>query len=187
MRHFFRSCCLVLALCGVMTAAMAQKKPVTKGACLISELKNIGLYTHEVAGRIQLTRDWLAANARYCSESQLRMINSNRGSWLGHADTLEISLLLDKLYEAKISNDPELMARVFESAGKERYPVLEVSRNPPRPAPVVSPIPTVVIPPGVGAYPTPPANPPKSPLQTPLPGGNDLPSPGAGLPGPALN
>lgn len=127
--------------------AWAQKKSAP-GACVISEIKNIGLYTYEVPKRIQLMREWLQKNAPYCSESQLRNINSNRGSWFGHADTLEISTLLDGLYEAKISNKPELMAELFESSGKGFASSVDTTRNPSRPAPVVTPTPLIMMPGG---------------------------------------
>lgn len=129
------------------SAAWAQKKPAG-GACLVSELKNIGLYTYDVPTRIEHVRTWLMNNVRQCSELQLRMINSNRGSWLGHADTAEISTLLDTLYEAKIANKPELMAQAFESKDKDFAPGIETNRNPSRPAPVVTPTPFIAFPQG---------------------------------------
>lgn len=135
-------------LIGLSATAWAQKKPVTGGACLVSELKNIGLYTYDVPTRIERVKAWMANNVRQCSELQLRMINSNRGSWLGHADTAEISTLLDSLYEAKIANKPELMAQAFESKDKDFAPGIETSRNPTRPAPVVVPTPFIALPPG---------------------------------------
>ena len=146
-RHLSRGLAGLLLLC-LMSTAWAQKKPVAGGACLVSELKNIGLYTYDVPTRIERVRAWMANNVRQCSELQLRMINSNRGSWLGHADTAEISTLLDSLYEAKIANKPELMAQAFESKDKDFAPGIETSRNPTRPAPVVVPTPFITLAPG---------------------------------------
>jgi len=167
---------LLLALlvsCAFMQQAWAQKKSAA-GSCIISEIKNIGLYTYDVSTRLQLMRDWLKKNVAHCSEIQLRSINSNRGSWFGHADTLEISTLLDGLYEAKVANKPELMAELFESSGKNYAPTADTTRNPKRPEPVVSPTPFIALPPaGEGA-----GGAAAMGLITQLPGINPAPPPG---------
>lgn len=145
MKKFLLPVLAVLAM--TASPSWAQKK-APKGACVVAELKNIGLYTYDVPTRIQLARDWLQQNAAQCSEMQLRMINSNRGSWFGHADTIEITTLLEGLYEAKVANKPELMAELFDPNGKPYSSGMETTRNPTRRDPVVSPTPLIMMPPG---------------------------------------
>lgn len=147
-RKFNRLALLFLSLFFLSSSVVwAQKKSKT-GSCIVSEIRNIGLYTYDIPSRIQLAREWLQNNVANCSEIQLRLIISNRGSWLGHADTFEISSLLDGLYEAKVANKPELMAELFEKGSKSFTPAVEIVKNPARPEMVVTPAPIIMLPQG---------------------------------------
>jgi hypothetical protein len=83
-------------------------------------------------------KDWLKLKGANCTPNQLAIIASNRASWLGTADTVDIAGDIDGLIEAKILNNPDLMASMYSSKGKEAPRAsVEVTQPPPAPAPVV--------------------------------------------------
>jgi len=156
-------CIAVLCLTSLASFAQKPAKPAANAAstgCLITELKAIGLSTHNIQQRMQRTKDWLVNNGGKCTEIQVRMINSNRGNWLGTADDAEVSAMLDALMEAKIAHNPELMSQAFDSKGKEGTASVEETKPPPRPAPVVPPPAPVILPPGMPVQSMPPNSPP---------------------------
>lgn len=118
---------------------------IFKNSCMISEIKNIGLNTHDVQVRIHLIKDWLKKNAKQCNDTHLKTINSNRGSWFGHADTAELHMLLDALYESKISGNPGFQIENIPIEAKTTPAGSSSFRTSTRPTPiVVTPAPIVI-------------------------------------------
>lgn len=116
--------------------AYAQRSAST---CLVSEFRSIAYSTHDIGQRIAKINEWINQKGPNCTPSQLSAIASNRATWLGSADTVAISSSIDGLLEAKIKDDPDLMARMYSSKGKDFKPSTQVTQPPQAPAPVVSP------------------------------------------------
>jgi hypothetical protein len=133
--RFFWLCLMALGQC----LAVSAQTPGRNGACSVSEFRSMALLTHDVAERIAKVNDWLQQKGGKCTPAQLAAIASNRATWLGTADTVAISSGIDALMEAKIVNDPDQMAAMFSSKGKEGRASVEVTKPPPAPAPVVPP------------------------------------------------
>jgi len=128
---FIASCLVFLTL-----PSHAQR---SASACLVSEFRSIAYLTHDIEQRIAKINDWIKQKGASCTPSQLSAIASNRATWLGSADTVAISSSIDGLLEAKIKDDPDLMARMYSSKGKDFRPSTQVTQPPQAPAPVVSP------------------------------------------------
>ena len=127
----------ILITCLVVSPVYAQGA-LSAGGCLVSEFRSLALLTHDVAQRIVKVKDWLKTKGTSCTPTQLATIVSNRSSWLGTADTVAISTGIDSLIESKITNNPDLMASMYSSKGKEAPRAsVEVTQPPPAPAPVV--------------------------------------------------
>ena len=148
-------------------AAHAQTKPNSSG-CLVADFRTMALLTHDVTERLAKLKQWLEAHGSKCTNTQLAIIASNRPNWLGTADTIQMAGQIDGLIEAKIADDPEMMAKMYTSKGvKPPTPSVEVTTTPPAPEPVVQPgaqMPGMAI---GGSFMQ------GSPLQPPLPGPND--------------
>lgn len=136
MKYFLMTSCLFfLAL-----PAHAQRSApasASASACLVSEFRSIAFSTHDIEQRIAKINDWIKQKGGSCTPSQLSAIASNRATWLGSADTVAISSSIDGLLEAKIKDDPDLMARMYSSKGKDFKPSSQVTQPPQAPAPVV--------------------------------------------------
>jgi hypothetical protein len=130
-------CFLSVLFLSVLPAKAQSGLP--SGGCLVSEFRSLALLTHDVAQRIVKVKEWLRTKGASCTPTQLSTIVSNRSSWLGTADTVAISAGIDGLIEAKITNNPDQMASMYSSKGKEARPSVEVTQPPPAPAPVVPP------------------------------------------------
>lgn len=131
-KYFLIPSCLFF----VIISAFAQR---SASACLVAEFRSIAYLTHDIEQRIAKINDWIKQKGASCTPSQLAAIASNRATWLGSADTVAISSSIDGLLEAKIKDDPDLMARMYSSKGKDFKPSLQVTQPPPAPAPVVPP------------------------------------------------
>jgi hypothetical protein len=79
----------------------------------------------------------LKKNVLACTSAQLSALQSNSPTWLGTAMTMEISSILEGAIEAQISGNPGLMAKLYESAGKEGVSSTVTHTNPTPRAPVV--------------------------------------------------
>lgn len=124
----------------IFSASQVSAQRTTPNAnCLVSEFRSIALLTHDIEQRIIKINDWIKLNGASCTPSQLSAIASNRANWLGTADTVAISSSIDGLIEAKIKNEPDLMAQMYSSKGKDFKPSLQVTQTPQAPAPVVPP------------------------------------------------
>ena len=137
---------LFYLLCGsglwlsLHTPAHAQNKTPTKApqsTCMVAEFRSLALLTHDANERVSKTNDWLKQNGEKCTQAQLNAIASNSPTWLGTALTIEVAGRIDALIEAKIADNPDLMAALYSSKGKEARASVEVTKPPPAPAPVV--------------------------------------------------
>jgi len=132
---------LFYLLCGsglwlsLHTPAHAQK--ATQSTCMVAEFRSLALLTHDANERVRKTNDWLKQNGEKCTQAQLNAIASNSPTWLGTALTIEVAGRIDALIEAKIADNPDLMAALYSSKGKEARASVEVTKPPPAPAPVV--------------------------------------------------
>lgn len=125
---------LVITMLALHCPAQAQSRA---GGCLVAEFRSLALLTHDVGERIAKVNAWLKQKGPRCTQAQLAAIASNRATWLGTADTIEVAGQVDGLIEAKIANDPDMMAAMYTSKGKEARASVEVTQPPPAPAPVV--------------------------------------------------
>lgn len=131
---------MVLAVLALALCAQAQTpKGNSAGGCLVANFKALALKTHNPDDRAQLAEAWLFRYAAVCSNEQLAMIRANSPSWLGTGLTQELSSLLEGAIEAKISGNPALMSKLYESAGKEGSASIETFKIPTPRAPVVQP------------------------------------------------
>jgi hypothetical protein len=118
--------------------AMAQETQA-KG-CFVAHFKSLALKTHNPELRAVLAEKWLQLNASSCNKAQLSTLQANSPSWLGTSLTHEIASILDGATEASISGNPELIARLYESLGKEGHSSSVTLTNPAPRAPVVQPV-----------------------------------------------
>jgi hypothetical protein len=125
-----------LGLCSVQ--ALAQSTPAP--GCFVAHFKSLALKTHNPEQRAALAEKWLQLNAPSCSKAQLSALQANSPSWLGSALTQEIASILEGAIEANIAGNPELMARLYESSGKEVQSGSVTTTNPAARAPVVQPM-----------------------------------------------
>jgi hypothetical protein len=132
-------------------------KPIS-GSCLVASFRAVALGTHDVELRAVLAEKWLRTYASSCTMQQLTSIQSNGPSWLGHALTPRLSGIIEGLVESKIAGNPALMAKMYESLGKEGQVSVERAQTPTPRAPVVPPNmmpmpPVIVAPPTVAPPP----------------------------------
>ena len=131
--------CLATAGLGLYSnLALAQATP-SKG-CFVAHFKSLALKTHSPDMRAVLAEKWLQLNAPNCTKAQLSALQANSPSWLGSSLTQEIASILEGAIEANIAGNPELMARLYESSGKEVQSGSVTLTNPPARAPVVQPM-----------------------------------------------
>ena len=131
--------CLATAGLGLNSGhALAQATPA-KG-CFVAHFKSLALKIHSPEQRAALAEKWLQLNAPSCSKAQLSALQANSPSWLGSSLTQEIASILEGAIEANIAGNPELMARLYESSGKEGQSGSVTLTNPAARAPVVQPM-----------------------------------------------
>ena len=123
----------VLLAAGAISASVASaqsKKSVAKEPapnCFISEFRHIGMTVHDPVERLHQAKQWLIQNVASCSIEKLTLINGNRASWLGTSDTSFFMTLIDSMIEYKAAGNPEMLAQIFNSAGKEGTASLQVT------------------------------------------------------------
>lgn len=119
---------VILACLPLVLVGYASAQPRKEG-CLVSEFKSISLGANDPVRKVELLKVWLAKNGRNCSETQARIIMSNSASWLGTALSVEISGIIEALYESKIANDETHMGELYLSKGKTFAPGVEVVKS----------------------------------------------------------
>lgn len=123
-------------------AVFAQPKPE---GCVVGEFKAIALRGNTPDLKNEQIKQWLVSKGNGCNKVQKQIIMSNAPSWLGTAFSVEISGMIEGLYESEISKDESRMAEMYLSKGKSFKPGMEVTKNPePRPPVVQQPAAPVV-------------------------------------------
>ena len=137
MKNLGRHAAIFLVLAISANVAFSQsKKAVPKESgpnCFISEFRHIGMSVHEPIERSNQAKLWLVQNVAACSVEKLNFINANRASWLGTSDSSHLMTTLDSMIEYKVAGNPEMLAQIFNSLGKEgtsSVQVTNVSRSP---------------------------------------------------------
>jgi hypothetical protein len=131
--------CLATAWLGLCSdPALAQGTPAQ--GCFVAHFKSLALKNHRPDMRAVLAEKWLQLNAANCTKAQLASLQANSPSWLGSALTQDIASILEGAIEANIAGNPELMARLYESSGKEGQSASVTLTNPAARAPVVQPM-----------------------------------------------
>ena len=83
--------------------------------CLVSNFKGAVISINIEARRAEAAYDWLKAEVESCSVEKLTIIRNNSPSWLGTALNPQIEALIEAAIEAKASEDPELLKKLFET------------------------------------------------------------------------
>jgi len=84
--------------------------------CSVSEFRALTLDTHDARQREERAGRWLEQNLRACNLAQLRALGSNRGAWLGVADTATIAGRIDGAIERRIRDNPDEVKALFAPA-----------------------------------------------------------------------
>ncbi|MEN9773288.1 MAG: hypothetical protein RL322_358 [Pseudomonadota bacterium] len=193
---------IALGLCASL-GAHAQAQPAARPAaaptvptpaprapdsnCSVSEFRALTLDTHDARQREERARRWLDQNLRACNLAQLRALGSNRGAWLGVADTATIAGQIDGAIERRIRDNPDEVKALFAPAPAPAATVQSTSSGTtpaaprtrmvgpgtpaitggttvtPVPVPVAVPVPAAASPPAEGNPPTRPAAPKPDP------------------------
>lgn len=124
---------------GVLCLPAWAVKPKAASTCTVADFKTLSLSVHDPQQRAQQAQVWLQQNLPNCSKEQLAAIQGNSASWLGHALTPRLSGFIDAAIEARVSGNPALMSRLYESSGKESTESAVIYQNPPPRAPIVRP------------------------------------------------
>lgn len=99
--------------------------------CLLAEFRRLALDTHDPTERERVIRQWLRANLQGCSLEKLTLIGSNRAAWLGTADSPIITGKIDTAIEAKVQDNPALLAQLFDATPRSFTPSVETIRTEP--------------------------------------------------------
>ena len=114
-----------------LNAAHAQSKKAApkepSANCFISEFRYIGASVHDPLEREKQAKNWLIQNVAACSVEKLNLINGNRASWLGTSDSAFFMTMLDSMIEYKVAGNPEMLAQIFNSVGKEGVATVQIT------------------------------------------------------------
>lgn len=120
-----------------MSQAIPEATPGAPTGCLVAQFKALSLKQNDGVRRAQQAKTWLRRNVAKCTAEQLSAILGNSPTWLGTALTQDIASFIEGAVEIKALGKPEMMARLYESLGKEgQTGVADVNSGQPR-APVV--------------------------------------------------
>ncbi len=84
--------------------------------CSVSEFRALALDTHDPRLREERALKWLDAHLRDCNLAQLRAIGSNRGAWMGVAETATLAGRIDSAIERRIQDNPDEVKALFGPA-----------------------------------------------------------------------
>lgn len=122
---------IFLVLAFSANLSFSQSKKATPKApvpnCFISEFRHIGMSVHDPIERAKQAQLWLVQNVSACTLDKLSFINANRPSWLGSADSSHLMTTLETMIEYKSSGNPEMLAQIFNSVGKEGTSSVQVT------------------------------------------------------------
>jgi len=82
----------------------------------VAEFRALALDTHDARSREERANRWLDGNLRACNLAQLRALGSNRGAWLGVADTATLAGRIDGAIERRIRENPDEVKALFSPA-----------------------------------------------------------------------
>ena len=120
-----------------MPQTMPEATPGAPTGCLVAQFKALSLKQNDVVLRAHQAKTWLRRNVAKCTAEQLSAIMGNSPTWLGTALTQDIASFIEGAVEIKALGQPEQMARLYESLGKEgAKEVVTIDSGKPRP-PVV--------------------------------------------------
>jgi hypothetical protein len=98
-------------------AGPAAASPAPAGAgCSVAEFRALALDTHDARLREERALKWLDAHLRDCNLAQLRALGSNRGAWLGVAETATLAGRIDGAIERRIQDNPDEVKALFSPA-----------------------------------------------------------------------
>lgn len=114
------------------SASPANRPVAVPGApCLIAEFRTLALDTHDPTERERVVRQWLRRNLPGCSLEKLTLMGSNRAAWLGTADSATIMGKIDTAIEARVQDNPALLAQLFDALPRTFIPGVETIRTEP--------------------------------------------------------
>lgn len=106
----------VLLLAGLLTGPSAVRGQGTAVNCAVAEFRALALDTHDASQREQRAQSWLDQNLPACNLAQLRALGSNRGAWLGVADSASLAGKIDGAIERRIRDNPDEVKALFSPA-----------------------------------------------------------------------
>ena len=131
MKNSWRLATTFLVLTISTNLAISQsKKAVPKEPapnCFISEFRHIGMSVHDPIERAKQAQLWLVQNVSACTVEKLSFINANRPGWLGTSDSSHLMTTLETMIEYKSAGNPEMLAQIFNSLGKEGTTSVQVT------------------------------------------------------------
>lgn len=100
--------------CAALLPATWAQTPANE--CSVAEFRALALDTHDAKAREERANRWLDGNLRVCNLGQLRALGSNRGAWLGVADTATLAGRIDGAIERRILENPDEVKALFSPA-----------------------------------------------------------------------
>lgn len=124
MHNLGRYTAAVLALMVTVNVSYAQtkRKAAVTGPvfnCFVSDFRHTALSVHEPNERTNQAKRWLTQNLPACTLEKIVLISNNRSAWLGTSDSSYFMNLIDAAIETEVVGKPEVLARMYGSAGIE--------------------------------------------------------------------
>ena len=119
--------------------APAAAPAAPQGACTVAEFRMLALSTHDPKERSDKAIAWMNQNGSACTPAQLAMILSNRPTWMGTGDSLQLATGIEKLLEIKSSNDPAALERLYRPVVQTPVRRESAAATPEPTPPVVAP------------------------------------------------
>jgi hypothetical protein len=102
-------------------APIARAQPQAN-ECSVAEFRALALDTHDSRLREDRANRWLDENLKACNLAQLRALGSNRGAWLGVADTATLAGRIDGAIERRVRENPDEVKALFSPAPAQEAP-----------------------------------------------------------------
>ncbi len=136
--------CLAVLSCA-STWAQTNRRAATpapaaapQGNCTVADFRLLALGTHDPKERSDKALEWVRVNGPACTPAQLAMIMSNRPTWMGTGDSLQLTTGIERLLEIKSGKDAAALESLYRPL--VQTPVRrEVAASPEPTAPVVAP------------------------------------------------
>lgn len=134
--------CLAALICahvGAQNRRPAATSNVPQGTCTVAEFRMLALSTHDPKERSDKAIAWVNQNGPACTPAQLAMIMSNRPTWMGTGDSLQLTTGIERLLEIKSSNDPQALERLYRPVVQSPVRREAAATSPDPTPPVVAP------------------------------------------------